>query len=197
MILTRCGLVCPSNYIPCSWILYIHFEVANGLWRWIVWKLHVGGSAVLHVMESINTRISMQWNTAEFANVLHFTMLLVCSAHHTPSYWMQLLFGRCPLIVCLEGLLVPYGVGLFTGYWALSELDLVLLHFLVSLSFFPKFTNVDSWIVLMMHITSMSLQSWTKISHFLCRNYCLFVRFSASLSRYCGVLYLFSLNHEL
>jgi hypothetical protein len=29
-------------------IFYIHFEVANDHWKGNVWKLHVGGSAVLN-----------------------------------------------------------------------------------------------------------------------------------------------------
>jgi hypothetical protein len=146
-------------------------------------------------MKSINTRISIWWNTAEFANVLHFTMIFVCSAHHTPSYFLvkspDSLFGRTfwshMVLVCSPDI----------EYCLNCTRFVMLLLFLVSLSCFPEFNKVDSWIVRLMHTTCLSLQSWTKISHFLCRNDVLFVMFSAFLLRYCGVLFFSSWNREL
>lgn len=36
-----------------------------------MWKLRVGGSVVLHGIESVNARTCTQWNMAEFSNLYH------------------------------------------------------------------------------------------------------------------------------
>lgn len=142
-----------------------------------MWKLHVGGSAVLHIMDSINIRTSVWWNTAEFARVLHFTMLFVCSAHHTPSYWMQLLLVKSP-----DSL---FGMSFWSHMVLVSSLDIehclnwtrfCYTSWFLYLSF-PSSSMLTHEFVLMMHTTSLSSQSWTKISHL-----CLFGMFSAFLS---------------